>query len=518
MSQGERLYRDIYLPYTPGFSYLLAAGARLFGPTTVYFLLANWIPAIAAGLLLIRAGRSFLTLFERLALVGVVLATSIFVPGTGRLVWPYAQGIVPALALSAGALLLVRGGAARLTTRAFLSGVLAGLAFSCKQEVGVAVLLALIAAALSGLPRPLAWLTRIAAGFLAVLLPLTVFVFSSAPIDSLRHDSHLWPLSAPPATTVYLMRGVTGLTKPHWFPAARITALRDLALLVLLGVVAMLFARERSRSAWLRVALLGAGLAVWWFAEGHPRGRPFPSLALSMFVALVVMALAFFTRDLPDRAFLVSLAAFAALTGARTAVSTNLAGQYGGPGHYAPALTSVLFLVVFAPRILLDKTRSAEYLRKMLALLVFAVSWWQAAKAVAMLRYPENVAVETRAGRVFAAPANADVLNSVARHSVPGEHVLSIPEPHAVDAVFGLKGVSPLIDLLPGWFHPAMERRLIERMEKSPPELVVLWQRRFKEFGSEPFGVGYGLALNDWISRNYKVAESFPAGEVLRRR
>jgi hypothetical protein len=518
LSQGERLYRDIYLPYMPGFAYLLAAGARFFGPTATYFLLVNWIPAIAAGFLLIRAGRSFLSLFERLALVGVVLATSIFAPGTGRLVWPYAPAIVPALALSVAALLLVRGDSARLTTRALFAGVLAGLTFSCKQEVGVAVLFALVAAALSGLPRPLAWLTRLAAGFLAVLLPLAAFVFSSAPIESLRADSHLWPLSPPPATTVYLMRAVTGITRPHLFRSARVTVLHDLALLVLLGLVAMVLAKERRRSAWLRVSLLGAGLGAWWLVEGHARGRPFPSLALSMSVALVVMALAFFTKDLPERPFLVSFAAFAALTGARTAFSTNLAGQYGGPGHFATALTSILFVVVFAPRILLGKTRSASYLRGMLALLVFALSWWQTGKAVPVLRYPENVAVSTRAGRVFTAQGNADVLRAIARNSTPGDRVLSVPGPHAIDAVFHLRAVSPLLDVLPGWFHTDMERRLIDRLEKDPPGLVVVWQRRFKEFNAEPFGVGYGLALNEWISRHYRVVESFPTGEVLRRK
>lgn len=518
LSRGDKLYRDIFLPYTPGISYLLAAGVRLFGPTARFFLLANWMPAIAAGVLLLRAGRTLLSTFERLALAGVLMATSIFAPGTGRLVWPYSHGIVPALALSVGALLALQGKAERLPRRALLAGVLAGLVFSCKQEVGVAVVLALAAAVFCGIPRPLAWLTRLGAGFLGVVLPVAVFAFSAAPLASLRNDSHLWPLAAPPSTTKYLMLAVTGLTKPGWFHAATITVLRDLTLLCGLAIAAMLLSREHDRSAWLRLAAVGAGLLAWWIVEGRAHVRPLPSLSLSMTVALLVALLAFFARELPDRPAVVSFALFAAATGARTAFSTNLAGQYGGPGHFATALTSVAFLAIFVPRLLLGRTRGASYLRLMLTVLVFALSWWQTLKAVEVLRYPGNVAVATRAGRIFTARTKAEMLEAVARHSSPGETVLALPGPDAVDAVFGLKPISPLIDVIPGWLHPEMERRLIEQMEKTPPDLVVVWQRRFKEFHSEPFGVGYGVALSHWISRHYGVAESFPTGEVLRRR
>ena len=52
LAGGERLYRDVYLQFGPLSPYLLSLGGRLFGVSPAYFLLANWIPAVLAGLLL----------------------------------------------------------------------------------------------------------------------------------------------------------------------------------------------------------------------------------------------------------------------------------------------------------------------------------------------------------------------------------------------------------------------------------------------------------------------------------
>ena len=89
---------------------------------------------------------------------------------------------------------------------------------------------------------------------------------------------------------------------------------------------------------------------------------------------------------------------------------------------------------------------------------------------------------------------------------------------NAIDALFQLKNVSPFIQAIPGWLDREAELRLIPRLEKSPPDLVVLLDRPVTEFGSKPFGEGYGLLLADWCERNYRVVEALPAGRILRRR
>src|SRR5215813_12088835 len=92
LANGETLYRDIYLQFGPLSPYLLSLGVRLFGATASYLLLATWIPAIAAALLLLLAARETLNMIERLALAGLLLSESIFAPGMARLVYPYAPG------------------------------------------------------------------------------------------------------------------------------------------------------------------------------------------------------------------------------------------------------------------------------------------------------------------------------------------------------------------------------------------------------------------------------------------
>jgi hypothetical protein len=481
-----------------------------------YLLLANWIPAVVAAVLLLRCGRSLLSPFERVALAGVVLATSLFVPGPGHLILPYYPGVVHALALSIGALWLLRPDGPPSPRRALLAGCLAGLAFCCKQEIGVAALLALATRAFTGEIRPFPWLMRLLAGFAAILLPAAAFVLSSASIESLQRDSHFWPLTfGPSAANRHFYPRIAGIAAPDWTRAVRATVLRDLSLAALLAVGALLFAKERRRAVWLRVLALFAGLGLWRLIEGDRVPPSLPSLALSMSVAFAVAILALLSTKPPGRPFLVAFGTFAGIAGARVAFSPNSAGYYQGPGHFAAALTSVLFALVFLPRLLLGETRAAAYFRNSMALLAFALSWWHTARDVATLRYPDRVAVHTLQGRVFVEPARAALLNAVGRDSSSGERVLVIPEPYAIDALYQLRYASPLVYAIPGWLYPDTERRLIRRFEKAPPDLVVVLERPLKEYGSEPFGVGYGFLLADWISRRYSIVESLPAGEIL---
>jgi hypothetical protein len=518
LSKGEKLYRDIYIQYTPLSPYLLAAGARVVGLSARYYLLANWIPAILAGLLLLRCGRFFLSTLERLALVGVLLFSSLLVAGRGHLILPYSLAVVHALALSIGALLLVRPQREQSTTRVLLAGCLAGLAFCCKQEVGVAAFLALAAAPLAGQARPLAWLTRLIAGFIAAILPVAIFVLSSASIESLQRDSHLWPLAPiPPTTTSFLMHWVAGFGDPHWPGAVLATVLRDLGRVALIALLALLLARERKRSVWLRVTAVLLGVGLWWlFRRQLP--APLPSLSLSMAAAFSVAILAILLKDAPHRPFLISFAIFAGLVGTRTAFGRGVSGPYSGPGHFASALTSVLFLVVFLPPLLVGEGRAASYLRTLLTLVLLSVSWWQTARSIRELRFPSRVSVQTREGQVYADPNEAVLFNAIARDSTAGERALIIPESYGIDALFHLENVSPLVTAFPGWLDLDLERRLIKRLDESPPDLVVLLKRPVREFGSEPFGVGYGLLLADWCSRNYQVVDSSPLGKILRKR
>jgi hypothetical protein len=214
----------------------------------------------------------------------------------------------------------------------------------------------------------------------------------------------------------------------------------------------------------------------------------------------------------------VSFALFAGLVAARTAFDARPSAHYAGPAHLATALTTTLFLLVIVPRFLLGDGRSASIFRIAAAALLIAASGWKTIRGVESLRSPGHVPVETPRGRVFVDPVHAEVLNAFSREARAGDSVLILPETYALDALFDVRNPSPLVQALPGWLVPDIERRLIQQMESSPPEVVVLFERPYPEFGSAPFGVGYGQLLSAWCDAHYRVVAAFPAGRVLRRR
>jgi hypothetical protein len=513
--QGERLYRDVYLQHMPLSIWLLAAGARFFGLSVRYYMLANWIPAIVAALLLLRCARPLLSTFERFSLTALILASSLLLHGPGHLIFPYYPGVVHALVLSLAALLLLQEDSFS-PGRAFLAGCLAGLAFGCKQEIGTAALAALATPVLTR-SRPVGWFARVLAGFGAVLLPTAIFVFASAPIESLLRDNQVWPLVLkPPPSNLYFYRKVAGLARPHWALAAVAALARGLALAGALALASLALSRERTRSAWIRVLAVTGALGSLWLGPLH-HVKPLPILSLSMTVAFAVALAGLLMRSFPQRAFLVAFGTFAGLSGLRTAFSTGASGHYQGPGHFASALTSMVFVLIVLPHALSLPSRAARIFRVASAVVLFALSGWYAAKEIVNLRYPLRVGVPTMEGEVFTDPPKAELFRSVARLSARGQRVLVIPEPFAIDVLFRLRDASPVVDTIPAWFPPEVERRLIERLGSSPPDLVILLNRPIPEYGVEPFGKGYGQRLAAWISKNYRMIESLPAGKILLR-
>jgi len=521
LAHGERLYRDVYFAYGPLSPYLLALWARIFGSSSASILLLNWIPAIAAGLLLLSMTRRLLSPFERIALAGMVLATSLFVPGAGRLVLPYYAGVVHAFVFSLAALLLVARPRALRGGAPLLAGALAGLAFCCKQEIGVAAFAALLLAAFAGLERPARWAFGAAAGFAVVLLAAAAFVASAAPLSVLRDRDHLWPLNPrPPAAFDSLFRSVSGLAEPDWFRAVRGSAWRLLAGIALFATLGGLLARERSRRAWVRILWLAGALAVWWGIERFSISTPESAVRLSVAASCLVALGALFWRSLDGRALAAAIGVFAALTGMRAVFSPYESGPYEGPAHFAAAASWALLLLVFAPRALwpaAESSRARGVTRSALAVVLAAAFWWTAFGDAASLRFPWKEAVETPNGRIYVERGQAALFREIGRRFRPGERVLVFPEVNAVDALFGLRSVSPLLHHFPGWLDRDVEDELIARFEKEPPSKIVLFERATPEFGVAPFGRGYGTAIWEWCLRNYRVAWSSPRGAILER-
>jgi hypothetical protein len=517
LGHGEVLYRDIYLVYGPLSPYLLAATGLPFSFSASWYLLVNWIPAIVAGWLLLECGRRAFSLFENFVLAILVIGLSIFTTGTGRLVLSYYPGAVHALAFSVAALLLVQGPPERLIHRAAGAGALAGLAFGCKQEIGIAALAGLVAAGFAGIPRPLAWAGRALAGFALVAAAVLLVVLSCDSLVSLRQNSHFWPLNpVPPAQLDRLFRLEAGLRYPNWPMAVRSAFFRLLWQLALIGALALLIARDGVRRRWIPVGVLAGGVGLWFSIEGFDLLHPPPAVCLSMLGAFCVAGVALVWRALPGRAFLAAFGIFAGAVCGRAAFSSATPGPYEGTGHFATSFTwlALLCLIVSGP--LTGHGPATPWARRILAGAVLLAAIPYARVGIQTMRFPEREALETPGGRIFLNGPRKQFFDVIARELHPGERVLVLPEICAVDALFGLRPASPYLHHIIGWLDTAAEKRLIARLEADPPDAVVIFERPTAEFGLGPFGKGFGVELADWCRRRYDPVAALPAGVILR--
>jgi hypothetical protein len=235
-----------------------------------------------------------------------------------------------------------------------------------------------------------------------------------------------------------------------------------------------------------------------------------------MTAAFLVSLAAILDRRAPDRDFLVGYGLFAGLVGLRTAFSGDVSGPYSGIAHLPSVVTSALFLLLFLPRLLPGNGAAALWTRRIWAVALLCVGWHATAYGIGSLADGGRVAIETPRGRVWTSPDHAVFFNLLQRELSAGEKTLVLPETNAVDALYGLRNVSPFLIHMPGWLDDRAERKLLRKVSREPPEAIVLFLRSNEEFRVASFGEGFGVLLSDWIQRNYRVVARTPAGQILR--
>jgi hypothetical protein len=523
LASGERLYRDIYPnQYGPLSPYLVSWIARPFAFSSTSILILNWIPAVIAAVLVLRLARPFLSTLERLCLAAILIGVGVFAPGLGRLVYPYSPAAVHALCLSLGALLVIQPPDHR-AARGWGAGILAGLAFCSKQEIGIAAVMALVA---SGLNKPASdqprwgWLARCLAGFAAMAAIGVLFVLTSAPLESLRLNSHVWPLAAPPPSWNRLFTMVAGIAPG--LPARLLDSLRGLGLAAsLFALFGLLLARDWRPRRLVPVVAVFAALLAWDLRDGSLLRRNLGFVHLWMTMAFTVALWAFLDRRRAHRDFLVGFGVFAGLVGARSAFSGDITNPYAGVSHLPGALALLLFLFVFLPEVWPPGGEpgdsASRFTRLVWAVVLFPVVCLGAAIGIISLRSPGFRPVDTPRGRIWADRARADLYELAAREIRPGERVLGLPETNAVDVLFEARSASPFVLMMPGWLDPRAEEQLIRRFEREPPDVVVVFQRPTWEYGIAPFGQGFGVRLAEWIQANNRLVATSPGGSIFRR-
>ncbi|MEX1245440.1 MAG: hypothetical protein WEB59_10595 [Thermoanaerobaculia bacterium] len=518
MAQGERLYRDLYIQYGPLSPLLFSATGKPFGFSLTWYLLANWIPAIVAGLLLLAAARPFLSRLDRLALVGLIVGLSVLAPRPARMILPYSPAAVHALCFSIGAFLLMPS-RERGLWRAYAAGILAGLALCAKQEIGLAAILGLCAPLVTDGKKGVAWVFRCLVGFSAAAsLGVVIVLGAGASLDSLRQDSHLWPMASMPPEWRLLSRKVAGFATVDWREALFNSAWELSKLILLVSLAGLCLAREKSKKRWW----LTLGPLALLCAADLFRGRSLlpqvHPICLSMMAAFAVVLLAWFGKRRTGRDFFIGFGLFAGLVALRTAVSRDLASPYSGVSHFATCLTWLLLLLCLVPDRLPGGSSSARWARLVWTLVLLPMAWYWAANGIESLREEGRVPVATPRGDIFPDRRLGNLYARIGQELRPGERALFLPETSGLDVLFGVHDASPFLGHMPGWLDAHAEEVLIRRFETRPPDVIVIFDRPAQEFGVEQFGRGFGLRLAAWIESRYRPVANLRGGAIFRPR
>ncbi|HEY2797041.1 MAG TPA: hypothetical protein VGK26_04065 [Thermoanaerobaculia bacterium] len=520
MGQGEALYRDIFLQYGPLTPLLMNLASRAFGLSSTSFLLFNWIPAILLGVLLLRASRPFFTTVERLVVLALILALGVFGGGVAqsRLIFCYCPAAVVGLVFAVGSLLfLLRDEPRRFDP--FAAGILAGLAFCAKQEIGLAAIAGLCMPLLTrGRRHGVTWAVQSVGAFLAVGFAIMAGTTGGVSLDSLRHDSHLWPIGTVPPEWRDLYRLAAGVTGLGWQGHVVRSAV-GLGYCLLVGILtAWILTRDARSKRIVPLLVLGALLAIGVYAQLRFGWRRWDPLCLSMIVSFVLALAAIVDKSLPRREFIAGFGLFAGIVAARTAFTGRGWNVYSSVANVCGALVWPLLLLCVLPPILLGRTAAARVLRRIWLAGLLPVAVYFAWSAVSGLRDAAAIAMPTRQGSIWVYPWTAPFISLIGENVRPGERALILPESNGVDALFGLRSASPLLSYLPGWLDERAEHRLLGTFADEPPDVVILFERSSWEYGVAPFGEGYGRRLGEWISQNYSVTAGKNGGAILRRK
>lgn len=93
----------------------------------------------------------------------------------------------------------------------------------------------------------------------------------------------------------------------------------------------------------------------------------------------------------------------------------------------------------------------------------------------------------------------------------PDETLLVLPEGVMLNYQLRRVNPTPYINFMPPELIMFGEDTIVEALETSPPDVIVLIKRSTKEYGFETLGNGYGTELMRWVTARYPIVESLEA-------
>jgi len=530
ISQGARLYHDIWLPRGPLSSHWNGLVFDLFGASMSTLALTNLLILAFAVLLLHRAIQREYGRVTALLASFVWLTVFAFARygehGNYNFILPYAHEVTHGLALSLVVLVLLlralgsgdEPGSAASEHRArgslLAAGFALGLVALTKQEIAVGATVATLATVASETTLP--WrrrLEQLAVIALGVAIPLGIclLLLGSTPF------AMTWNLSIGSVVRENLFYQVSlGLDRPAEHLGRIGLAAFVLAgeLLVIAGIGRWLVAARPWRIALATALFVALQLALFAFgplpAERVWAQAPafLPLLAGAIALSCLVTRLSSPEHGMA-RAFLCWLAIFASFMLLKLGLRPRVV-HYG----FSQALPAAMLFVVVCFGLLpgwLSRFRvDPRLVRSAVASLIVVFCLYSV--YLEQLEYRKLDAATGENGDLFYRPhseeAYRDVIALLDRHVKPGDTLAVLPEGVLFNYLLRIENPTPHISFLPFEFMLTGEERIVEDFRASPPDLVLLLPRNVEEYGFREFGQrGYGDRVMTWLGQSYRRLE-----------
>ncbi|OGP60792.1 MAG: hypothetical protein A2V67_14820 [Deltaproteobacteria bacterium RBG_13_61_14] len=538
LSQGQVLYRDLAHLFGPFSQYLNAAAFRLCGVSLTTLIVLNLL--ILAGItgLLYRSLAAACDRFTALAaslLFLLLFAFSQYLPaGNLNFVSPYAhettQGIFLTLLMLS---FLWRYQAAPRPSLAAGAGLFFGLAFLTKAEIFVAALAALLSwAALSWLVPPNPGRERIRAfalfGVMALVPAASFFLFFSIHMpaaEALSAVAGAWHFVFKKEITQldFYRKGI------GWDDPLRnfllMLEMTGWIALVMAATLAGDYALRKSRLPYILGSLLVASgvfallIGIPLFIPWHevPRALPLTTLL----AGTLFLAQAFGQRGNPETAaklsFLVVWSVWALALLAKIILNTHLY-HYGFYLAMPATLLLVVVLLGWIPAKLKAEVGGGTLFRVLILILLAAAALFYV--RITQYYYQNKTLRVGQQGDMILAfnpqfrSWHFRVLQTLTwiEQEIPRDATLvALPDGVMLNYLARRKNPTPYLLFDPVVIRGYGEERVLQALQQSRPDYVILMHKDTREFGVGLFGQDprYGKDILTWVTRNYRPVALF---------
>jgi 4-amino-4-deoxy-L-arabinose transferase-like glycosyltransferase len=425
------------------------------------------------------------------------------------------------------------------------ASVAAGLTVLAKTEMGLAALVAGVAAAmLLGYPD---W-RRVFMHSAVFILPASAIVIGvywqiaeRVGWHTLSADSFLFLRNLSPEL-VYFNKRVSGFDQPLQSLLQMIGAVfRIASLAAIIAAISLLLTRRKKESAGAKVAAVSdigitdAGRATYsqlWallalsvlvflalpLAAGISWDKgPYLAMPVLIVVLLIVMSIRY-QKQISEKRFdretilLIIIAVYALASLARVILRVRSGGAYSS---YLLPTSVIIFTYGWARTFgnIFTGSRARRLARNIAIGLILADV---AATAVLLgyrYRARNTYPIATGRGTIIAVPdlgqAMEEAIGFINSETAPGEYVAVMPEGTSLN--FFTDRLNPLREEIttPGFLDAMGEERAIRQLIESNTRLVLVTNRPTPEFGPSAFGRDYCQRLMQWVEENFEPVAVF---------